>query len=323
MVEATRMRLAAVTGITGFIGGHLAGALARRGWRLRALARSMPQLSINTGPPTPPPVEIVQGDLADVAALARLVEGADAVIHLAGAIKGRSRADFLRANAAGTAALAQAWRDHTPVSRFLLLSSMAAREPGLSHYAASKAAAEAELRRIGAGADWCILRPAAVYGPGDRETLRIFRAAAGPVQPMLNGRAARVTAIHVDDVVDAILALAEIGTPGTEFELTDGNINGYSWDELTEAVARATGRAPRPVRVPAALVRAFGLAGDAAARAGLTGMLTSQKAREILHDDWSSRALAQPPASVWQPRVALADGFAATVQWYREQGWLA
>ncbi len=197
--EAGGGRLAAVTGITGFIGGHLASELTRRGWRLRVLARSMPRLQRLAGPP----VEVVQGSLSDQSALRDLVEGADAVLHLAGAIKGRSRADFMRANAEGTAALAGAWRAHAPDARFVHLSSMAAREPGLSHYAASKHAAEERLQAIGAGADWSILRPAVVYGPGDRETLRIFRAASAPVQPMLNGGDARLTLIHVADLARA------------------------------------------------------------------------------------------------------------------------
>ena len=311
-------RLAAVTGITGFIGGHLARKLALGGWRLRALARSMPRLGAIDGPP----VEIVQGDLTDEASLARLVRGADAVIHLAGAIKGRRRDDFMRANAAGTAPLARAWRDHARDARFLLLSSMAARAPGLSHYAASKAEGEVELRRIGADADWCILRPAAVYGPGDRETLRFFRATAGPIQPMLNGPGARVTAIHVDDVVEAIIAMAELGAANGTFELSDEKTSGYSWEELSGAAARALGRTARPTRVPKPLIRALGLVGDGGGWIGATGMLTSQKAREILHDDWSSTPEAQPPAHLWTPRIGLEEGFAGTVRWYREAGWL-
>jgi hypothetical protein len=51
-------------------------------------------------------------------------------------------------------------------------------------------------------------------------------------------------------------------------------------------------------------------------------MLTSQKAREILHPDWSSRPEDQPPAGQWQPRVGLEEGFAEAVAWYRHAGWL-
>jgi nucleoside-diphosphate-sugar epimerase len=311
-------RVAAVTGITGFIGGHLARELSARGWRLRVLARSMPQLDGLAGPP----VDVVQGSLSDDGALQTLVEGAAVVFHLAGAIKGRSRADFIRANGEGTAALATAWRAHAPEARFVHLSSMAAREPGLSHYAASKLDAETRLRDLGAGADLCILRPAAVYGPGDRETLRIFRTASGLVQPMLNDSGARLTLIHVGDLVRLMAVLAEAGSPSSEVEVTDARETGYSWDEIARAAARALGRAPRPMQVPRPVVRALGLAGDAAALAGMGGMLTSQKAREILHRDWSSDTRRQPAVSLWRPQIALDQGFDETVAWYRNAGWL-
>ena len=273
-----------------------------------------------------PPVEVVQGSLSDPSALRDLVEGADAILHLAGAIKGRNRNDFMRVNAEGTAALAAAWRAAAPEARFIHLSSMAAREPGLSHYAASKYAAEQRLRAIGAkigtGADWCILRPAVVYGPGDRETLRIFRAASAPVQPMLNGSDARLTLIHVTDLVRAMAALLAAGQPSGCHEVTDARHDGYSWDELARAAASALGRVARPLHVPNSVIRALGLVGDAAALGGMAGMLTSQKAREILHRDWRSDKASQPPADQWQPEITLDQGFAEAVAWYRAAGWL-
>jgi nucleoside-diphosphate-sugar epimerase len=311
-------RLAAVTGVTGFIGGHLAGELSRRGWRLRVLARSMPRFSDLAGPP----VEVIQGNLSDRKSLQGLVAGADAVLHLAGAIKGRNRAEFMAANADGTAALAEIWRAHAPDARFIQLSSMAAREPELSHYAASKHAAEERLRAIGGGADWCILRPAAVYGPGDRESLRIFRAAAGPLQPMLNGADARLTVVHVTDLARAIAALLDGGAAGNCLEVTDARPEGYSWDELARAAADAMSRDARPIPVPGMVIRALGLFGDAAALGGVAGMLTSQKAREILHSDWRSDPASQPPASLWRPEIGLDQGFAEAVAWYRAAGWL-
>lgn len=308
-------RIAAITGITGFIGGHVAAHLAQQGWRVRALARSMPRAGAGA------PVELVAGSLSEPRALQELVRGADAVVHLAGAIKGRNRDEFMRANAEGTAALADAWRSHAPEARFLLVSSMAAREPGLSHYAASKRAAEDRLAQ--GGGNWSILRPAAVYGGGDPETLRIFKAAAGPVQPMLNGPEARLTLVHVADLTRAVAAMLEQGDAGAVHEIADARHEGYSWAELAAAAAQAMARPARPVRVPGMAIRALGLVGDLAVLlGGGSRVLTSQKTREILHRDWSSHPSRQPHPALWRPEIGLQSGFADAVAWYRAAGWL-
>src|SRR3546814_14244242 len=62
------------------------------------------------------------------------------------------------------------------VGRFVHVSSLAAREPELSAYGRSKA--ESEKLMAESGLDWAIVRPPAVYGPGDRESLELFRMAA-------------------------------------------------------------------------------------------------------------------------------------------------
>src|SRR3546814_6136939 len=92
----------------------------------------------------------------------------------------------------------------------VLVSSLAAREPGLSHYAASKAAGEQALRASGVR-NWVVVRPSAIYGPWDRETLAFFRAAAGPVLPVLGGGGARICLVHAADAAGAIVALCRDG----------------------------------------------------------------------------------------------------------------
>ena len=117
-------KIVAVTGATGFVGPHLVAALARHGWTPRLLVRRLSPVPSFPGTT----IELVLGDLEDEAALSRLVDGADAVVHAAGLIKARHTADFLRVNRDGTARLSAA----SAGKLFLLLSSLAAREPRLS-----------------------------------------------------------------------------------------------------------------------------------------------------------------------------------------------
>jgi nucleoside-diphosphate-sugar epimerase len=179
--------LAAVTGGTGFLGRWIVRGLSDAGWRVRMLVRRDPIHPHLAGVDP----EIVLGSLADGRALHRLVQGASLIVHAAGLVKALRRKDFFTVNAEGTAALARAAVAAAPSARLVMISSLAAREPSLSAYAASKAAGEAVLARFGP-TDRVVLRPAAIYGPGDCEWLPIFRAAGRRFFPIAARPDARV-----------------------------------------------------------------------------------------------------------------------------------
>lgn len=310
------MRLAAITGATGFVGRHVVNAFLKAGWRLRLLSRSYPRFESQGLP-----VEVIPANLSDEKAFLALAQDADVIIHLAGVVKARDKAGFMNINTGATRAIAHAWRSVQPSAKFILLSSLAAREATLSHYARSKAEGEKAVRA--SGANYCILRPCAIYGPGDRELLGAFKAASLPFQPMLNTAEARVAMVHVRDVAQAVLAVAENPEIRGEFELCDARIEGYQWGEIIDAVCAACGKTARPFFVPPVLLKA--IARGMELRAALTGlpvMLTRHKVREILHHNWGSTHQAQLPAHIWQPRHPLMQGLHETGLWYRQMGWI-
>ncbi len=267
-------------------------------------------------------IDMVRGDLADRQALDRLIDGADAVIHAAGAIKARDEAAFRAANVGGTETLVGTLNACPSPKQLILISSMAAREPGLSHYARSKRESEATLAMLAHGT-WTVVRPCAVYGPWDRETLTIFQSAVRGIFPIAGGRPGRVALIHAADAAQAVVRLCARAGSGEVFELTDRRIDGYGWDEIAGAAERAVGNRVRRLPLPAIAVRATAAANALAARLiGGTPMLTPGKAREILHRDWGSAAERQPPPDIWQAAIGLEEGFRDTVTWYRDRGWL-
>ena len=306
-------RLVAVTGVTGFVGPHLVAALARRGFRLRLLVRRWSPLPSLAGVDA----DLVLGDLADEKALARLVAGADVVVHAAALIKARRPADFLRVNRDGTALLSAL----APDALLVLLSSLAAREPQLSPYAASKRAAEQVV--ASRSGPWLTVRAPAVYGPGDRETLAYFQTVAGGLAVRPRVADARLSLIHVADLAEAIVCSAERNLRGETYEVDDGHPGGYSYREMGAAAGRAVGRRPLSLAVPR-LVMA-GLARLNALNNALGGkvqILTPPKVNEIFHSDWTVHDRRLPAALDWAPRYDLATGFAETIAWYRQAKWL-
>jgi nucleoside-diphosphate-sugar epimerase len=301
-------RTCAVTGATGFLGRHLVRALTEEGWRVRVLARRDPVTAFGEAG-----VEVAIGGL-DRDALARLCEDAEVLIHAAGLVKAPGPAEFHRVNAIGSRMAAEA--AHRAGARMVLVSSLAAREPQLSDYAASKRAGEEAAAEILAER-LSVLRPPAIYGPGDRETLAVFRLAArSPLLPVFDS-AARIAMIHVEDAARQTAAAATEPPNQPCVALSDAQPEGYSWREIGQAAAEAVGRSPRFLRLPNAALAAAGLAGSAARRLGASPMLTHGKGRELAWCDWSvtpaERWSAAPPA-----KFALREGFRHTVAWWRE-----
>ncbi len=320
MPERAEKGLLALTGATGFVGSHVLRTALEAGWRVRALARDPSRL------PALPGLEAVPGHLEDEAALSRLMEDASAAIHLAGLVAAARREDFHRINAEGARAAARAAR-RQGVPRFVHVSSLAAREPHLSPYAASKRASEEMVAAIFAdmpGTGHVTVRPPAVYGPGDRATLGLVDQLSRR-RALLPGSAdMRLSLIHVSDLAAALLHLAENGdAEGEILEMDDGRPGGYTWPELAEEASRALGRKVRLALLPRPLVRLAAAGADAASR--LTGrafMLSAAKVRELYHPDWVARPPRMQERTQWRPRIGFAEGFRATLQWYCEQGWL-
>ena len=298
----------AVTGATGFVGGHLLAQALAAGHDVRALTRR-PQEHRDG-------VTWVEGSLDRPDSLDRLVEGTDSVIHVAGVINAPDRAGFEAGNVAGTAAMLAA-AEAAGAKRFVHVSSLAAREPQLSLYGASKARSEelvesSELPSV-------IVRPPAVYGPGDHEMLELFRMAKRGF--LLLPPSGRLALIHSEDLARLLLSMAALESPaGITIEPDDGRPNGWTHEELGQALGRAVGRKVVTVSTPRALLRAGALI-DGLVRGG-RAKLTADRVAYFCHPDWtvdSSRALA---ADVWRARIDTPQGLKDTADWYRRQGWL-
>ena len=320
---------ALVTGATGFVGSHLAEALRQQGDDVTALARSPRKAE----PLTAQGVSVIPGDLHHSAALQRAVEGQDVVYHVAGLVAARNEAEFLSANRDGTENVVAAM-EKAGVSRLILVSSLAAAGPAsrgvplsgdeparpVTAYGRSKLAAEQVLRRSGLA--WSIVRPPIVYGPRDREVLKVFRLARLGIAPVFGDGTQELVAVHAQDLAAALIATASTpATAGRTYTACHPEV--FTSAQFGTAVAAAMGRSVTTLRIPQTLGRAvLSLAEAAAKLAHRPTILTADKANEFFQPAWTGDPDPLTQATGWRARFDLKSGLAHTYCWYREAGWL-
>jgi nucleoside-diphosphate-sugar epimerase len=326
-----------VTGGTGFIGRHVVARLLARGDRVRCLVRS--------GRDLPPGVEYVRGDVTVTRGLERAVRGAEVVYHLAGANLPLQRRTFWRVNAAGTRAVAETCARQRQPPIFIHVSSLAVAGPTsldrplsegdrsrpVSEYGRSKWAGEQHLRAVASELPITILRPPAVFGPGDRYTIKIFRMARRGLAVLPGREPFQLSWIYVSDLVDAMLLAAERGQrlapPGRGS--AEQGLYYVAMDEhpivteATQLAAAAQGsRLRRIIRIPACLCRLAGAVNEV--RSLMTGRaywVNLDKLSEALAGSWTCRPDKAKRELGFLCRTGLAEGFRLTLEWYRQQGW--
>jgi nucleoside-diphosphate-sugar epimerase len=300
----------AVTGGTGFIGAMIIRRLLEAGLRVKALLRPASKAASFEAPD----LSWVLGSLGDEDSLRRLVEGTSAVIHCAGSVRGRAETDFAAANMDGAGNIARAARNAESCRRILQISSLAAREPGISPYAASKRRGEMILRQEATDLEWTILRPPAVYGPGDRELRPILQWLRRGMLFTPGAEKKRFSLIFVTDLAEAVLAWLQSETAGACYELHDGRPGGYDWNDVREIGETLYRRRIRQIPVPTGLLKtAAHLNNVASAVGGYQPMLTPGKVRELCHADWTCDNTLFSAATRWRPAIDLYQGLRRTL----------
>lgn len=325
---------AVVTGATGFTGGHLARALARRGDQVRALVRTRDERSAALEEAG---ISVYDGDLLDRDALVRLTADADIIYNIAASYRqaSASRDTYYGINATAVARLIEAAAD-TTVRRVVHCSTVgvhgdveqppaaedAPLRPG-DEYQRSKLEGE----RLGweaaerCGVELVIARPSGIYGPGDTRLLKLFRGVARRRFVTLGRGDIFYHLTYIDDLVEGFRLCGAVPcAAGRTYILAGGEVT--TLNELVAIVAEEAGVPAPRLHLPVWPVWAAGAACEAVCRPlGVeppiyrrrVDFFTKSRAFDI------SRARAELGFS---PAVGLHDGIRRTLTWYREQGWL-
>ena len=314
-----------VTGATGFVGSHIARALARAGREVLCGVRSTSDTRWIDDLAT----ERVQSDLKSQWSLVEAVRGVQVVVHAAGLTRSGRASDYHSVNAVGTRRLAGA-AAAAGVRRFVLISSLAARGPdasakaGVDHpvsdYGRSKLAAETYLRDLEGTMEAVVLRPAAVYGPRDKDFLPLFRMARAGLL-LVPGSAEPLQPVYVDDVARAALAATAEDVGFGPFPVAGEQA--YTWQDVVTGLGKALGRDVRAVRLPAAAFLLAGVATEQVARiCGQAARFDQRRARDLAVHTWTCDVSGTEEVLGWRAEVPLFEGLQRTARWYLQAGWL-
>ena len=314
-----------LTGATGVVGSHIAGAFVEAGYEVLCGVRASSDMRWISDLP----IERVSLDLKGGAeGLPRAVENADLVVHTAGITRARRVEDYHSVNAEGTRRLAVAAFE-AGVRRFVLISSLAARGPDdptkddhpESAYGRSKLEAEAYLRSLGGRMEAVVLRPAAVYGPRDTDLLPLFKMANRGWLPVPSG-ANLLQPVYATDVARAALAAVREPLGFGPFPVAENRL--YTWKEVIAGLEKALGRTVRAVRLPTAAFTLAGRAAEWAARPfSAVPVFDERRGRDLAVHTWTCDISATEKALGWRAEVALSEGLERSARWYGQAGWLS
>ena len=326
-------RTALVTGATGFSGGVLARRLVAAGARVRAVARTTSSLDALRDLP----IEWVRGEVFDEVTIARASEGIHFVFHLAAAYRTAARDDEYnrQVHVVSTQHLVRSARRQPDFQRFVHVSTIGVHghiehppadentpfNPG-DVYQRTKAEAEIWLREqaTALGVPFAIVRPSAIYGPGDTRLLKVFRFAAHGVFPVLGRGDTLYHLVHVEDLAE-VLCLAAVHPDAAGEAFIAGDPAPVTMSRMVAIIGEALGRRVRIIRLPAGPVFLLADLCERVCRPlGIEPPLHRRRVAFYTKDRaFDTRKLRERLG--YQCRYRPEDGLAQTARWYLAQGW--
>lgn len=330
---ASQGELALITGANGFVGSHLTDHLSRTGYRVRALVRSTSDLSALEGISA----ELAYGDVTDPSTLPAVLEDVGVVFHVAGLTKSRDPEAYFRVNAEGSRALMEACLNQQGLRRFVYISSQAAGGPSwpdrprteddppapIGPYGESKLAGE-EACRTAAGerVPLTIVRPAVVYGPWERDMLRLFQFARRGLAPRVRGDSC-VSMIHAADLCDLVERAGRLdAAAGRTYFAADPS--SYWMRDLLRTMGAICGRRVVQLPLAPALLWPFAFINEQLQRMG-TGIeiLTLTRLKEFRERFWVVDPTRARNELGWESGRDIQEGLRQTARWYIDHGWLS
>jgi len=321
-----------ITGSSGFIGSNLLQYfIEKKEFELSILLRK------NSVSKKIQDVIEYRCDFFDIDSMKEAVSGKDIIIHIAGVTKVRNHNDFFKYNTEATKNLLNAVKEFNPdLKRFIYFSSLSAAGPSkidnpvdentpenpVSFYGKSKLQAEKIVKN--SGIEYTIIRPPAVYGPGDKDIYIYFNLISKGIAPVLGSGKNQLSIVHVSDLVKGVyLVINKLENSINKiFYFSDGKI--YNWLRLREYLKNIIN--PKfciDIKVPLFLLKPFSLLGDITNKIKKSPTpLNSDKFIEMKQEAWICSIENAIKTLDFSPDFDIFNGFKETYEWYLKNGWI-
>lgn len=323
-----------VTGATGFTGSVLVKKLLAAGVKVRAIRRP----SSNIQHLRDLDIDWIVGDVYDEETVKRACQGAEYIFHVAAAFREAKirDIDYWNVHVRSTQLLAHEAKSNPNFKRFVHISTMGVHghidqppateeyryAPG-DPYQRTKLEAELWIRDFGKqhALPFTVVRPAGIYGPGDKRLLKVFRMASKSVVPILGSGKCLYHLIHVEDLTDAFIVAATHPNALGDYFIC-GNVESTSLEQMVRWVAGVLGTKPKFLRLPAWPFFALGLACEIICKPfGVEPPIYRRRVAFFTKDrSFNTSKIRQRLG--WEPKFDNESGIIETAKWYQINGWL-
>jgi len=334
------MKTLLITGATGFTGKFLLNEAQKNNYEIIALVRKSSDVKYlkERG------INYIEVDLAnkvlllqELINLKNKVGIPDLIIHNAGVTKARRKEDYLVGNTDLTIALVNSIIAVELIpKKFIYTSSLAAIGPGdrislspiseerpqnpVTYYGESKRMAE-DFIRLNPDFPWIIIRPTAVYGPGDGDTLMLFKGIKMGVEMSATKTEQQLSFVYVEDMAKAYFEVAEKSPLHESYNLSDGN--NYSSQELNSYLKKVMSKKTIKIKVNPNILKVTAFGSEIVSLfSGKSSILNRNKVNELKEINWKVDASKIQEKIGFKAETFLEEGLEKTYKWYKDNGWI-
>ncbi|HNX01189.1 MAG TPA: NAD-dependent epimerase/dehydratase family protein [Candidatus Cloacimonadota bacterium] len=323
------MKKILITGANGFVGSYLAQFLSLQGYEVTALVRHTAKCEL-----LPANVRLIRTDYCAYDLIKAFI-GQDVIIHTAATVRARKWDDYYDINVSLTEKMIEAYHQSEDPTHFIFMSSQAAAgmaQTGqqkheddpctpISDYGRSKLLAEQKIREL-CTKPWTIVRPASVYGPGDKDFLIFFKTVKNHFSLHIGNPNKNISLIYVNELAEFIQRVMESKESHNQiFFASDGHT--YKQDDFVNGLEHVIPTWTLEVHIPDLILY------PAAAFSEIGGFITKkapvlnwQKKDELLGKNWVVSIEKAKNLLGFDPEPNLISNLQNTYKWYKQKGWL-